>query len=291
MKVKLIFIIGLFVLVLLSFGCKKQDGLGIEVLEYNTGTNGLEITAIKNLPPEEIWKGNTFVVGIEIRNSGAFDIEDGKLAISGFDPEYISIQEPQTSFSLKGKQPGYPEGDVEILNFQVQNTEIREGSEELVSSFTVNAQYHYETEASTQVCIDPDIYNTLKIKTCEIGTITLKGGQGAPVAITSIDETMSPAGLDYEVFFLIHASNKGNGNVMNKKIKVKEARLSNQMISCVDEIDFDNKGDNLIQCSANLTDLRGAYLAPFSITLEYDYETSVDKRFKVVDLIVKAKKI
>jgi hypothetical protein len=288
---KLILIIVIFSLVLFGFGCKKRPGIGPEAVEYHTGTKGLEISAIKNLPPQEIWKGNTFIVGIEIRNSGAYDIEEGRLAISGFDPEYISILEPQTTFGLKGKQPGYPEGEVQLLNFKVQNTEIRKGSEELVSSFTVNAQYHYETKASTHMCIDPDIYNLIKTKVCEIATVNLREGQGAPVAITSIDETISPNGLDYDISFLIHVSNKGNGFVMNKKIKVKEAKLSNQEVKCMEDIYFKEKEDNLIECSITLREVRGAYLAPFTITLEYDYETSVDKKFKVVDLLVKAKKI
>ena len=289
---KKILLLGLLVLVLFTFGCIKQPGPGPEVVNYHTGKNGIEITAINNLPPKEAWVGNTFVVGIEIKNSGAFDIEQGKLSVSGFDPDYIEIQEPQRNFILKGKQAGYPEGERNIINFNVKNIGIREGSEEIVSSFTIRAQYPYQTETSTEVCINPDIYNAVKTKhICEVQSQTFRSGQGAPVSITSIDQTISPIDLDYEISFLIHVQNKGDGRVLNNKLKVKEAKLSDQAVQCTKEIQFDNHQDNLIKCSIILKEVRGAYLAPFTIKLEYDYENVVDKKFKIVDLLLKAKKI
>ena len=285
-------LIGIIVLILFSSGCIKKPGIGPEVTEYNIGTKGLEINIIKNLPPEETWKGNAFVIGIELINAGAFNITDGELALSGFDPEYIGIQKPQETFELNGKQPGYPDGESKVFNFEVQNLGIREGSEEYVSSFSIRTEYNYETTATAEVCINPDIYSTVKTKhVCEIGPITLRGGQGAPVSVVSIDETISPVGLNHEVSFIFHIKNQGEGRVMNKFIKVKEAKLSNQELECKDNIEFENKEDNLIQCSVILEELRGAYITPLSITFEYEYENVVDHKLKIVDLLLKSKKI
>ena len=57
---KKILLIGIIVLILFSSGCIKKTGTGPEAVDYNTGIKGLEINIIKNLPPEETWKGNSF---------------------------------------------------------------------------------------------------------------------------------------------------------------------------------------------------------------------------------------
>jgi hypothetical protein len=288
---KIILIIGLLVLLLFSFGCIRKSSTGPEVIVYHTGTKGLEINLLKNLPPDEIWKGNAFVIGVELINSGAYDIEEGKLTIN-YDTKYTEIIEPQRTFELKGKQQGYPDGERILMNFDARNLKVPGERDEGLGSFTVLSQYHYGTTASTEVCINPDVYNIIKTnEICEIKTIDLRQGQGAPVTITKIEQTISPRNLDYVVSFLFHIQNKGKGGVLNKKIKITEAKLSNQKLQCLEELPFDNKKENLLECSIVLKGLRGAYLAPLTIKLDYDYQESIDKKLTIVDLLLKAKKI
>ena len=288
---KLILILGIVILVLFNFGCTKNSGTEPEVVEYHKGTNGLEINIINNLPPDEIFKGNTFVIAIELENSGAFDIESGSVTIN-HDPKYISVSEPKRNFNIKGRQPGYPNGEKKVIDFQCENIGTRESSEETVISFTASAKYNYKTEASAKVCINSDIYDLIKNDdVCEVKSVSLSGGQGAPVAVTLIDEAISRSEYEYKVSFLFHISNKGSGRVIGP-VKIKEAQLSNENLNCMQkEFKFDKNEETIIECSITLEDLRGSYLAPLSLVLEYEYETFKDHHFKVIDLLVKAKKI
>ena len=62
---------------------------------------GLEITILQNLPPKEIRVGNSFVIGVQLVNAGAFEVVDGKLTISGFDPLYIEVNNSHEPILLK----------------------------------------------------------------------------------------------------------------------------------------------------------------------------------------------
>lgn len=286
---KIILLISI-VLILSSMGCVSDKRIGPEEINYHSGNKGLEMNIIKNLPPDEIIKENSFVIAVELVNSGAFDINEGKITFN-YDSKYLSIGDQQRTFNLNGKQQGYPEGERKVMNFQAKNIGTREASEETPISFTVSAQYHYETSAYAEVCINPDIYSVVKTKDiCDIKTISLNKGQGAPVAVTSIEQVPSPTNEGLELSFLIHISNKDDGEVIDK-LKIKNALLSNQKLECEKITSFDNQKDNIVQCKTILKNLRGAYVAPLTITLEYDYKKSVDKKLKAVDLLLKSKKI
>ena len=62
-------------ILLFSLGCRRQSGIDPGVIEYHKGTDGLKMEFVKNLPPDEIIEGNEFVIGLELRNKGAADIE------------------------------------------------------------------------------------------------------------------------------------------------------------------------------------------------------------------------
>jgi hypothetical protein len=288
---KIFLLAGIFAVLLVSSGCiGKSPSTGIGSENYNIGTKGLEMSIIKNLPPDEIWKGSAFIIGVDLKNSGAYDINAGTVSISGFDQNYLEVQDSQTEFSLAGKQPGYPEGERNVLNFKAVSKGMPFGLEEYIGSLTVFSQYHYATEANAQICINPDIYNIIKIgSVCEAKTITFTAGQGAPVSVTSISSVLSPRGIDYDVSFAVTVKNNGPGRVLGNLI-VKEAKLSNQAVQCKKEIEFNNKKDNMLACSISLKNLRSAYIAPFSLKLEYDYETSVDKKLTITDPLLESRK-
>ena len=99
--------------VLISSGCMQRRATGeVEVVDYHKGTQGLVMNFIKNLPPDEIWEGSEFIIGLELRNLGANKISNAVIKVTGFDLEYTEPKkEEEKTFSLEGRSPGYPEGD------------------------------------------------------------------------------------------------------------------------------------------------------------------------------------
>ena len=122
---------------------------------------------INDLPPDEIWENSDFIIGLELKNKGPFSITEGLILVSGFDPEYITIEENRIQFELQGKSPAYPEGDYKVINIKAKNIYFPQGHDEHPAPFTIKAFYDYQTEATVNVCIDPDIYTPSYLKTTE----------------------------------------------------------------------------------------------------------------------------
>ncbi|MBR9691852.1 hypothetical protein GOV06_03615, partial [Candidatus Woesearchaeota archaeon] len=186
MKSKILIMI-FAVFILAGFGCQRgAPGFEPELVEYHKGYGGLEINIVKGLPPDEVIEKGEFVVGLELKNKGAYDIEGGKIIVYGFEDGYVSLDKFQVNVDIDGKKPGFPEGGFEIVNFNGINHAIPGSADIFLSPFTVRAYYRYQTEAGAEVCINPNIYSYVKTKeiVCEPGAVELSGGQGAPVAIT-----------------------------------------------------------------------------------------------------------
>ena len=277
----------LLILVFASSGCKRGgDGISPEVIEYHEGTEGLEMKFVKNLPPDEILEGSEFIIGLELRNKGASDIESGSMSIYGFESGYVSIEQPEIEFDIEGRKPGFPEGGYEIINFQAKNIEIPEIVSLYQTPFTVRSFYRYYTEAGAEVCINPNIYSYMETTDiiCKPGEVKLSGGQGAPIEVTKIQETFAPYGNKIRVNFIIHFKNKGDGEVV-EGVYIEDVRLADESITCsTDFIELEGKEEKSIVCSTETLRSKGAYLTSILINLGYDYTSKIDKTLKIRSL-------
>ncbi|MEE9525496.1 MAG: hypothetical protein V3V78_02710 [Candidatus Woesearchaeota archaeon] len=283
MNKKIIFAI---ILTLFIIGCGRTPSLEPEVIEYHKGFDGLEITSVKNLPPNEILKGTEFVIGLELRNKGAYDIEDGLIMIYGFPKGYALITRPEFYFDIEGKQPGFPEGGYGIINFNIKGADLPERMKEYPAAYTIKANYRYQTEAGTEVCINPFVYSYMKTKetVCEPKEVVLKKGQGAPVAVTRVQQSFAPIGNKIQVTFIINIENKGDGKVIDK-VYLDEVRLANVPLSCEpQEITLKEKEESSIICTTETLVSSGAYISPLSVKFNYIYSQVLDKKLTIKSL-------
>lgn len=282
-----ILIIFLIVLVLFSLGCKKSPGIDVSnIIEYHKGTQGLEMNFVKSLPPEEIFEGNDFVIGLELKNKGASDIEQGRLLVYGFEVGYFTLMPDKIEFDVEGKKPGLTEGGYSIANFQAKSVGMPEIVKTYSAPFTVRAFYRYATEAGAEVCINPNIYSYIENANavCTPAAVKLSGGQGAPVAITKIEQTTSPSGTDFKVNFIVYFKNAGKGEVFGA-VYVDEVLLGDETLECApSSVALKGTEEKSIICSTMTSLSKGAYLAPILVRLEYDYTSSLSKTIKVKSL-------
>jgi len=272
----------MIVLVIIS-GCRKQTGIDVEVIEYHKGVDGVEMKFVENLPPREIIERSNFVIGVELRNKGAYDVEAGRITVYGFEGGYTSIDVPEIDFDIEGKKPGFPEGGYEIINFQAKNIAIPEIVDVYDAPFTVRTFYRYETEAGTEVCINPNIYSYVENRyaVCKPEEVKLTGGHGAPVAVTRIEESFAPYGNDIKVNFIIHFQNKGDGEVI-EGVYIDEVMIADEELECVaDFIEMTDDKEKTVVCSMQTSLSQGAYLAPMLVRLGYDYTSKLDKTLKI----------
>jgi len=279
-------IIPLMILLLFVLGCSQRGGGNIpDVVEYHKGTDGLSIEFVENLPPAEVWRSSDFTIGFKLRNKGPYSISDGVLSITGLNPEYITLEEDQLLFDLEARSAAYPEGDYKIVDFKAQNINFPPGSDTYNAAFTAKASYDYETEAIANVCINPHIYSYVNPEPgCEVQPVTLSGGQGGPIAVTKVEERVSPAiALDeIDVEFKIFIANKGKGKSI-EKTSIEEVTLSNKRIACnLREIELKDKEEKSILCKTTIDKAKGAYIAPLTVRLSYFYTQKLDKSFKII---------
>ncbi|MFH1211717.1 MAG: hypothetical protein V1659_02190 [Candidatus Woesearchaeota archaeon] len=122
--------------------------------------------------------------------------------------ELIAAWAPRAMFSLEGNTRNFPGGESEILYFPSYIRAIPDGVENYNPSFLAKACYAYVTVASPVMCIDPRPDSGSE-KVCRVHNVALSGGQGAPVAITKVEQTSSTS----KVIFTIYVEHKGDGTI------------------------------------------------------------------------------
>jgi hypothetical protein len=287
---------------MLLFGCSLggETQNPISDTNYRTGNSGLELQLLDGAPPDNVYEATTFQVGLEVRDSGASDIANGRLVLN-YEPDYMYPLSQQTmQLGLKGKSIANPDGEADVRFFNIKTKNLEALSETHKSLVSVSACYAYQTVASEGICVDSDIYNRIQDKACKAETLQLDS-QGAPLAVTKIEPKffiddngkLNPS-------FLIFIENKGNGNVINKnkisdfcsnlkvdkddwnKIEVS-ANLGGMPLRC-EPLPFKLKGQNdFVRCGLDngLDKPEAAYTSVIDVTLDYGYTFTVSKEVTI----------
>jgi len=187
----------------------KTKGELVTQVDIHKGVKGLTMEFVKGQPASTIWEGTGFPITLQLKNEGAYNIQRGMLAITG---NLYFTTDPNLQFSLEGKSEFNPEGEFSFEKFDA-TTLLVDGDK--TDSFFVMACYPYKTYASATICINPRIIEEEKrTEECSIGTVSLSGGQGAPVSVTSVEEEMIPIGDGlFRLNIKINIANNGGGRV------------------------------------------------------------------------------
>ena len=281
--------------------------------QIHKGTEGLRMEFVQGQPPINTWENTDFPITVRIQNEGAYDIQRGALAITG---ELYFISDEPLYFDLEGKSQFNPEGGFSFEKFSATSGTVEEDK---TDSFYVVACYDYETDASATICINPRVMETdnkIERGECITGIVTVGGGQGAPVAVTSIEQEILPIGQDMlRMNLKIHVSNLGRGKVVSKeqdaymkectgqtpdqkdsgKIRVDNIQFSNYRLGNTEAaINCPNLKENMItlnngqftiECYADMdTEIIGsvAFTTPLLVEMSYGYtQISTSKSIKI----------
>ncbi|MBC8444061.1 hypothetical protein H8D83_00595 [Candidatus Woesearchaeota archaeon] len=290
MKKEAILII-LLLLISFGFGCssgktKKYD------IEYHKGTQALTLRFLPHMPPNTVYSGDVMDVIVEISNRGAYDVEYGEIYLTGFDTSIIPIfGENPLQFNVDGKNEYNHEGSKAIVQEELVDITLPEGVDRYNTQIEAIACYDYQTTATIPICVDPNP----RINThdaCQANDVGGGGGQGAPVAITSVQ--VEPG---YEKLRLILTiNNAGNGVVIDgdacpfgyRYEELGNVRYDTPQISGISLNCEPNGMIKLIDGSAKIycstTDLdanQAAFKSPLTMTLDYGYKSSTRTSLEV----------
>lgn len=198
-------------LCLLLISCQTRDER--TNVNFRTGSQGLVLRFLPNLPPVRMYDDQDFNAVVEVWNAGASTVGGtDRLYISGFDPSIltgvttfgqpIEEMEGKTLYNLQGTQSYV---DFKAIPIRLRSRNI----DRYPFTMLATACYQYRTIASQNVCVDPDPFSpTAKEKVCMAAPVSY-GTQGAPIAVTTVDVEPSPG----RVRFTIRVSNVGGGAV------------------------------------------------------------------------------
>lgn len=288
---KKILLIILVIIVLSILGCNGDFYTPKEDVEFHEGREGIVMNTLSGMPPDVVFEKSEFVVGVELKNKGAYDVTDGVIGIVGLDPKYTAfVDKDQELVNIPGKSAAYPEGGYEAVHFKLKNIWFPTGKEEQRIPFTIIADYDYVTEGKVEICINPQVYSYIKTKEtkCETKKMSISSGQGAPVAITSIEPSLSLVnnGEQIDLLLGIYIENEGNGNIIGDLV-VEDAYLGNARIKCSNarvEGDYKEKNKWYVACSARLTNPREAYISPLVATFKYRYRELLNEEVSIKSL-------
>jgi hypothetical protein len=207
-------------------------------------------------------------------------------------------------FDMEGRNPDNPNGDVEVIEFPATITYLPPSSEQFIQRIMVTSCFDYATHASAMVCVDPQPYSNV-LKACKPLTVSAGSGQGAPVAITTIEQKPSRGKTVFTInvhhtkkemyddlydYFSLYKCDPASGEMVKATDKnivyVGYVFLSNEDITmnCIPDqiIRLDESGNGQIMCTAAIPEGVSAYQAPLEIELWYGYSKSIYR-----DVIIK----
>ena len=270
-EIVLIFVFGMLIL---SSGCVPRKMERAEVKP--TGFEGVSVELLKNMPPENVWKGSVFSIGLKLENKGLHDVENGIIRIGGFTKYLIEPSYVERRFMLKGRDPYLPSGELKIEEFQFRNIRF-EGfeKEDFVETFYIEVVYDYGTSATVDVCINPKIGEPINVG-CSMLPVVLRQGQGAPVAVTRITPSVVLSDGKVIAQLLIEFENKGDGDV--NYVEVDGVYLGKEKMEC-DKPALDlSDGSDTLRCKLALEN-KEPFVTPVKIEVSYLY--SIDLSGKI----------
>lgn len=295
------------VLLIFLAGCAGFPGFTPQqptTVAAHTGTQGIVMNFVPNFPPTIMYASSqnpatAYSFILELRNRGSWPTA-GTVYFAGFDPNIITNLQPSVPFSsIDGVSTTNIEGGyLQVANPPSGGININMPAQSDVynTNIVATACYDYHTKASLQTCVDPDPYG-LAPKPCIPYGATVSAGQGAPLAVSSVEQDSLPG----KVIYKLHVTNSGIGQVVrqyntanclqlpyqDQGVFVSDVRLSGQApLSCTPgpEIILTSSGGGLangvkgstttIVCTFAVTGTQ-AYTTTLDIDFAYGYVSSI----------------
>jgi hypothetical protein len=281
-KILFIILVTLFLL-----GCGSSGKKEVQI-NFKEGMASLNIKTFENAPPREIYANSNFKVIVELDNQMAYDVINGEIRLLGIDNKYFQILPLEKDFDiLLGKSLTSPTGEKEFVEFNGRAHQLFLSADKYNANYFIQVNYDSTMEFSDSVCVNPKIYEVYD-SGCKVQDKKSYSGQGAPLAITDMEEIISP-GTGASVEFRFKLRNRGKGKV--GIVNIGRASLGRYSMNCIFQqgpqgtgrsIDFNkNKQEATLICRAPLQDL-SSYTTTVTLDFIYSYEEKLQHRLNLI---------
>ncbi len=271
----------MFVLSLVLFITGCGGGTPQSVLDYNfkQGIAEVNLKFLDNAPPDKIYPLSKFKIILELDNQAAYDITNGKVSLVGIVSDYFIIDEPEKELdTLQGRSMLNPSGDKVHVEFSGTSRQPFANAKEYKNNYFLLLRYSSKMNFGATICIHPGLYDMYD-SGCKTEKSKSFSGQGAPLAITSLEQIIYPSGVGAEVEYRMLVKNRGKGKVTT--VTFHEAKLGGEpMEECafrqedgttLNTAKFsEKKQEAMLICKTFLKD-QSSYLTTLSADFSYDY--------------------
>ncbi len=270
---------------------------------YGQGNIGF-ISPNGNYYGASVFTQNNNFVGLNLN----INLNSNRIGARLADPVWGAMQGTygwNAPIALEGDTPESPGGGMEVYEFPSYIYYLPESLDQFRQPIMVTACYSYVTRATTMVCIDPKPNSNSK-KACIARDVSHSGGQGAPVAVTRVEQQASSGkvvftisvkhskknSLDelFDITQLFYKCNPHAGAIVKPSDKnvvdILYVELSGEDItmSCSGggKIRLDTAGNGQFTCTAYMNQMsESAYEAPLLVELGYGYGKNIYKEITI----------
>ncbi len=295
-----------------SSGCTRREGEPTEV-NYRTGNQGLVLEFPTDTPNELYENDPNAKMVVQIRNQGAFpqhdsgEYLDGWVWVGGFDRNIMDLRFEENRLrddELEGKSSYNPRGGYSAVVLGGPIFNLPEGMEIYEPRLLVTATYHYMTFANPIICIDPEPGSTyVKEKVCDVEDPISVSSQGAPIAVTRIEQHAThdnalfrifiknvDKGLVIDEYEIDQNPNYGYDLDSMNYVTLMDVNVGNErMTECRPSIGDRIKlidGEGYIFCRFSTAGRIEAYTTSLNIKLSYGYTTSIERPMKIFEEVI-----
>lgn len=300
-------LISILVMTLFLAGCDEEITTLPTIAPFIGGTEGVTIEFLDNAPPTEVFDGgdNEFSVTVKLENKGEFYVPNDKIfvEITGVQPQEFDrvagdmIESPEEDL-IDVRKEGSTVIDSPPVFVEFQGFNHKDFLPSSALTFPIRAEvcFMYGTTANALLCIRKNPLNPEIGGICEINEDKPVYNSGAPVQVTSFQES---ARAKNKVGFIFTVEHQGIGKVFeqgencdetttrfNDKVHVKVHTGMNGL-TCSGLAGGDTEGDVVlyggskpISCTQEI-DSPGDYTVPVTVEITYDYEEIVETSITV----------
>lgn len=314
-------ILGIFLIGILLTACSNGDNGSGDATGFLGGTQGVQLSFGENAPPSAIADGGQqpFPVIVKAQNLGEEPVsaDNATITLEGFSFDAFNIsQDNLTKRPAENIQANRQTPDGEPIDAAPVFTEFptfnyvddtQTGREQ---AMIASMCYEYASTTATELCIKDDLYLADSSSPCEVSAARDSSSSGAPVQITGVEqdvESSDTTGLTFTV------KNQGSGDVYQSGTTctpTQGQRVEGDVIVSFSDLDGvtevncrsaqrindrsfelrltqeDLRQGDTFRCAMTIpAENRNNREEPFSVELEYLYETTTSKTVTVRNTI------
>ena len=271
---------------LFLIGCTQVDDSSIKEFKKE-GFGELDVDRELSYFPRNVYQGSSFDVELSLINKAAYNAENVKVTLAGFDNSYVDIiTHKEERESIAGRSIFDRNGESANFIFGGQVKDLQ-GKESELQNYFLYLNYDSTVEFISEPCIGTrQRYVGLQDNECVISEDPIRySGQGAPLAVESM-EVIPPSADGGKIEFRMKIRNRGKGEV--NKIKLDKATISNEDLDCffrgksseTREIELSETDEAELICRKDL-ESQNRYTTTLFISLSYDYERVIKQSLEL----------